>query len=55
MEGIKSKRWSSTCKVNAFPDWPLMAVLVEQFEGGTELITHKSIWHLSDVQIKNVC
>ncbi|KAI5683797.1 hypothetical protein M9H77_05025 [Catharanthus roseus] len=54
MEGIKSKRWSSTCKVNAFPDWPLMAVLVEQFEGGTELITHKSIWHLSDVQIKNV-
>ncbi|KAL9227353.1 hypothetical protein vseg_003049 [Gypsophila vaccaria] len=41
-------------KVNAFPDWPLMAVLVEHIPGQRDLITHKSIWHLSDHAIKNV-
>ncbi|CDP12275.1 unnamed protein product [Coffea canephora] len=51
--GINSKR-ASTCKANAFPDWPLMAVLVEHAEGQRDLITHKSIWHLSDQAIKNV-
>ncbi|CAM8919238.1 unnamed protein product [Rhodiola kirilowii] len=32
-----------------------MAVLVESFAGqGRELVTHKTIWHLNDEQIKNV-
>ncbi|KAL3528402.1 hypothetical protein ACH5RR_007724 [Cinchona calisaya] len=52
-EGINSKR-GSICKANALPDWPLMAVLVEHAEGQRDLITHKSIWHLSDQAIKNV-
>ncbi|KAL2935317.1 Photosynthetic NDH subunit of subcomplex B 4 chloroplastic [Bienertia sinuspersici] len=42
-------------KVNALPDYPLMAVLVQHMEGQRDLITHKSIWHLSDQAIKNVC
>ncbi|BBH03967.1 NDH dependent flow 6 [Prunus dulcis] len=50
--GKNSKR-ASLCKTNAFPDWPLMAVLVEQIEGQRDLITHKSIVHLSDESIKN--
>lgn len=55
IEGIKIKiKRASKCRVNAFPDWPLMAVLVEHVEGQRDLITHKSIWHLSDVQIKNI-
>nr|CAN77176.1 hypothetical protein VITISV_038217 [Vitis vinifera] len=41
-------------RVNALPDWPLMAVLVEHVEGQRDLITHKSIWHLNDETIKNV-
>ncbi|XP_074316404.1 photosynthetic NDH subunit of subcomplex B 4, chloroplastic [Silene latifolia] len=44
----------SNVKVNALPDWPLMAVLVEHIPGQRDLITHKSIWHLSDNAIKNV-
>ncbi|KAK9684541.1 hypothetical protein RND81_10G216800 [Saponaria officinalis] len=40
--------------VNALPDWPLMAVLVEHIPGQRDLITHKSIWHLSDLAIKKV-
>lgn len=50
----KCKR-ASLCKVNALPDWPLMAILVEQMEGQRDMITEKTIWHLSDGQIKNVC
>ncbi|XP_057440053.1 photosynthetic NDH subunit of subcomplex B 4, chloroplastic [Lotus japonicus] len=49
----KCKR-ASLCKVNALPDWPLMAILVEQMEGQRDMITEKTIWHLSDGQIKNV-
>ncbi|XP_051136469.1 photosynthetic NDH subunit of subcomplex B 4, chloroplastic [Andrographis paniculata] len=33
---------------------PLMAVMVEHMEGQRDLITYKSIWHLSDQAIKNV-
>ncbi|KAF5942954.1 hypothetical protein HYC85_020596 [Camellia sinensis] len=54
IESSKSKR-GSLGKVNALPDWPLMAVLVEHIEGQRDLITHKSIWHLNDEAIKNVC
>ncbi|GMQ10664.1 hypothetical protein CsSME_00053580 [Camellia sinensis var. sinensis] len=54
IESSKSKR-GSLSKVNALPDWPLMAVLVEHIEGQRDLITHKSIWHLNDEAIKNVC
>ncbi|XP_059644969.1 photosynthetic NDH subunit of subcomplex B 4, chloroplastic [Cornus florida] len=53
IEGRKSKR-GSLSRGNAFPDWPLMAVLVEHMEGQRDIITHKSIWHLNDEQIKNV-
>ncbi|CAM8919235.1 unnamed protein product [Rhodiola kirilowii] len=56
IEGCKRRRASSSVgRVNALPDFPLMAVLVESFAGqGRELVTHKTIWHLNDEQIKNV-
>lgn len=44
--------------MNALPDWPLMAVLVhhvQQLDAQREIITNKSVWHLSDEAIKNVC
>ena len=50
----KSKR-ASLCKVNGLPDWPLMAIIVEHMEGQRDLITSKSVSHLSDQAIKNVC
>ncbi|KAF5734685.1 photosynthetic NDH subunit of subcomplex B 4 chloroplastic [Tripterygium wilfordii] len=53
IEGTKKKR-ASMSKLNALPDLPLMAVLVEHIEGQRDLIIHKSIWHLSDQAIKNV-
>jgi len=53
LEG-KSKR-ASLCKVNGLPDWPLMAIMVEHMEGQRDLITEKSVTHLSDQAIKNVC
>ncbi|XP_073147227.1 photosynthetic NDH subunit of subcomplex B 4, chloroplastic [Henckelia pumila] len=53
IEGGKSNR-VSRIRVNAIPDWPLMAVMVEHMEGQRDLITHKSIWHLSDQTMKNV-
>ncbi|KAJ8550678.1 hypothetical protein K7X08_000048 [Anisodus acutangulus] len=49
----KSTR-NSGLRVKAFPDWPLMAILVEHMEGQRDLITHKSVWHLSDEAMKNV-
>ncbi|CAN4094281.1 unnamed protein product [Withania somnifera] len=49
----QSKR-NSGFIVKALPDWPLMAVLVEHMEGQRDLITHKSVWHLSDEAMKNV-
>ncbi|KAM3395369.1 photosynthetic NDH subunit of subcomplex B 4, chloroplastic [Capsicum galapagoense] len=49
----QSKR-NSCSIVKALPDWPLMAVLVEHMEGQRDLITHKSVWHLSDEAMKNV-
>ncbi|KAL2340754.1 hypothetical protein Fmac_008694 [Flemingia macrophylla] len=52
LEG-KSKR-ASLCKVNGLPDWPLMAIIVEQMEGQRDLITEKTVSHLSDQAIKNV-
>ncbi|MBA0638257.1 hypothetical protein Golax_019682, partial [Gossypium laxum] len=57
-EGNKSKRRGAFVKVNALPDWPLMAVLVhhvQQLDAQREIITNKSIWHLSDEAIKKVC
>ncbi|XP_021891863.1 photosynthetic NDH subunit of subcomplex B 4, chloroplastic [Carica papaya] len=52
-EGKKVER-GCFCKVNALPDLHLMAVLVQQLEGQRDIITNKSIWHLSDQAIKNV-
>lgn len=49
------RKRGSLCKVHGFPDLTLMAVLVEQMEGQRDLITEKTIWHLSDDQIKTVC
>ncbi|WVZ20447.1 hypothetical protein V8G54_007769 [Vigna mungo] len=49
----QSKR-ASLCKVNGLPDWPLMAVIVEHMEGQRDLITTKTVSHLSDQAIKNV-
>ncbi|KAH6781610.1 NDH dependent flow 6 [Perilla frutescens var. hirtella] len=53
IEGGRSQR-TSIVRANALPDWPLMAVMVEHMEGQRDLITHKSIWHLSDQAIKNI-
>ncbi|KAL9433555.1 hypothetical protein AB3S75_028399 [Citrus x aurantiifolia] len=53
LEGSKKRR-ACLSRVNAFPDWPLIAILVEHAEGQRDLITEKSIWHLSDQAIKNV-
>ncbi|RDY05627.1 Photosynthetic NDH subunit of subcomplex B 4, chloroplastic, partial [Mucuna pruriens] len=48
----KSKR-ASLCKVNGLPDWPLMAIIVEHMEGQRDMITMKTVTHLSDHAIKN--
>ncbi|XVE54774.1 hypothetical protein DITRI_Ditri03aG0108700 [Diplodiscus trichospermus] len=57
-QGSKKRRRGALVEVNAFPaDWPLMAVLVhnvQQLDAQREIITNKSIWHLSDEAIKNV-
>ncbi|KAK4437047.1 Photosynthetic NDH subunit of subcomplex B 4, chloroplastic [Sesamum alatum] len=53
-DGRSCSRASRVVKVKALPDWPLMAVMVEHMEGQRDLITHKSIWHLSDEAMKNV-
>ncbi|XP_062116572.1 photosynthetic NDH subunit of subcomplex B 4, chloroplastic [Humulus lupulus] len=53
IEERKGKR-GCLSKTNAFPDWPLMAVLVEHAEGQRDYIINKSVWHLSDNAIKNV-
>ncbi|RZC08335.1 Photosynthetic NDH subunit of subcomplex B 4, chloroplastic [Glycine soja] len=50
----KSEKRGSLCKVNGLPDWPLMAIIVEQMEGQRDLITEKTVSHLSDRAIKNV-
>ncbi|KAM7480043.1 hypothetical protein LguiA_028256 [Lonicera macranthoides] len=52
VEGNKMKR-GCLIKVNALPDLTLMAVLVEHMEGQRDLVTTKTIWHLSDAAIKN--
>uniref|UniRef100_A0A0F7GXZ5 Photosynthetic NDH subcomplex B 4 n=1 Tax=Hypseocharis bilobata TaxID=253189 RepID=A0A0F7GXZ5_9ROSI len=55
MEGRNKSKRGSSVKVNAFPDWPLMAVMLEQHvEYSKDLITNKSVVHLSDETIKNV-
>ncbi|XP_044485020.1 photosynthetic NDH subunit of subcomplex B 4, chloroplastic [Mangifera indica] len=54
VEGSKKKRSASLSKVNALPDWPLMAMLVQHTEGQPDFTTIKSVWHLSDQAIKNV-
>ncbi|KAL8167258.1 hypothetical protein V2J09_008757 [Rumex salicifolius] len=48
------KRRDLVGAAKALPDWPLMAVLVQHMEGQRDLVTQKSIWHLSDESIKNV-
>ncbi|KAK6925031.1 hypothetical protein RJ641_009357 [Dillenia turbinata] len=55
IEGSKKRR-GSLCKVNAFPDWPLMAVMIEHFDDlvQRDIVYHKSIWHLSDDDMKSV-
>ncbi|KAK1308483.1 hypothetical protein QJS10_CPA09g01540 [Acorus calamus] len=44
----------SSWRVNALPDWPLMAVMIEHVAGQRDYVVHKSVWHLSDFSIKNV-
>ncbi|XP_038880039.1 photosynthetic NDH subunit of subcomplex B 4, chloroplastic [Benincasa hispida] len=51
---VTKPRRGSLGKLNAFPDWQLMAVLVDHLDGQRDLVTHKSIVHLSDEAIKNV-
>ncbi len=52
------KRGSCVRRVDALPDWPLMAVMVQeikQLDATKVFITNKSVTHLSDQAIKNVC
>uniref|UniRef100_A0A0F7GZJ8 Photosynthetic NDH subcomplex B 4 n=1 Tax=Habenaria pantlingiana TaxID=1498489 RepID=A0A0F7GZJ8_9ASPA len=53
-KGERRSRRTSTWKVNAFPDWPLMAVMVEHVAGSRDWVVTKSVWHLNDEEIKNV-
>ncbi|KAE8674718.1 Photosynthetic NDH subunit of subcomplex B 4 [Hibiscus syriacus] len=56
-EGSKSHTRGGLVKVHGLPDWPLMAVLVhqvQQLDAQREIITNKSVWHLSDDAIKTV-
>ncbi|WOL05061.1 photosynthetic NDH subunit of subcomplex B 4, chloroplastic [Canna indica] len=50
----KSGGRSSSWKLNAFPDVPLMAVMVEHVANQRDYVVHKSIWHLSDETMKNI-
>ncbi|KAJ3700573.1 hypothetical protein LUZ61_004278 [Rhynchospora tenuis] len=50
----KRGRGNSARSLNALPDFPLMAVMMQQVENSGDWIVHKSIWHLSDAAIKNV-
>jgi len=52
--GEKKSRRGSTCSW-ALPDWPLMAVMIEHVAGQRDFVVHKSVWHLSDETMKNVC
>nr|XP_043606216.1 photosynthetic NDH subunit of subcomplex B 4, chloroplastic isoform X2 [Erigeron canadensis] len=52
--GVEDSKRRSGGRMNAIPHLSLMAVLVEHMEGQRDLITHKSIWHLTDQQIKNI-
>ncbi|RZR89361.1 hypothetical protein BHM03_00017063 [Ensete ventricosum] len=52
-EGTRQGR-SSSWKLNALPDWPLMAVMIEHVANQRDYVVHKSIWHLSDEAMKNV-
>ncbi|XP_020089773.1 photosynthetic NDH subunit of subcomplex B 4, chloroplastic isoform X2 [Ananas comosus] len=52
--GGKKGRGSSSWKLNAFPDWPLMAIMIEHVAGQRDYVVHKSVWHLSDAAMKNV-
>ncbi|XVE88976.1 hypothetical protein DITRI_Ditri19aG0112900 [Diplodiscus trichospermus] len=54
--GSKSRR-RPLARMNVFPDWPLMDVLVHnlyQVDAQREIIINKSIWHLGDEAIKNL-
>ncbi|KAG6529505.1 photosynthetic NDH subunit of subcomplex B 4, chloroplastic-like isoform X1 [Zingiber officinale] len=53
-EGKSQGSSSASWKLNAFPDWPLMAVMVEHVANQRDYVVHKSIWHLSDATMKNV-
>ncbi|XP_074590820.1 photosynthetic NDH subunit of subcomplex B 4, chloroplastic [Curcuma longa] len=53
-EGKSRGSSSASWKLNAFPDWPLMAVMVEHVANQRDYVVHKSIWHLSDETMKNV-
>ncbi|KAJ6811976.1 photosynthetic NDH subunit of subcomplex B 4, chloroplastic isoform X1 [Iris pallida] len=50
----KRSRRASSCKVNALPDWPLMAVMIEHVAGQRDYVVNKSVWHLNDETMKNV-
>ncbi|KAL7153276.1 hypothetical protein ABFS83_04G156400 [Erythranthe nasuta] len=53
IEDRKNRR-ASGVRVEALPDLQLMAVMIEHLDGQRDIITHKSIWHLSDQAMKNV-
>ncbi|XP_031492690.1 photosynthetic NDH subunit of subcomplex B 4, chloroplastic isoform X1 [Nymphaea colorata] len=49
-EGQRREKW----RIQAFPDWPLLAVLVQHVEGERDVILHKAVWHLNDEALKSV-
>lgn len=46
---------ASSFKVKALPDLTLMAVMVEHAFLQRDFYVHKTVWHLSDEAIKNIC
>ncbi|CAN6479119.1 unnamed protein product [Victoria cruziana] len=41
-------------RIQAFPDWPLLAIFVQHIEGERDVILHKAVWHLNDEALKSV-
>ncbi|XP_008783642.1 photosynthetic NDH subunit of subcomplex B 4, chloroplastic isoform X1 [Phoenix dactylifera] len=50
----KRGRGTSSWKIHAFPDWPLMAIMTEHVPYSRDYVVHKSAWHLNDETMKNV-
>lgn len=57
----ETRKKAESWKIDALPDllhlteWPLMAVTIEHAIGQKDYLIHKSVWHLNDKTLKNIC